>query len=192
MLLQFMKDHHSHETELIAAIQKHAEDEKKHYFMFCHYFKSQKKLPYKLNEKLGYSELLIQKILKLPMKEVRPEKFKKSPSLLIEIFKIIALTEKRGLKQVNQLLKSPLIQNNKTVLQIFKVIQIDEPSHYLPYEKWLLKNNQKPNHLSHQILEHLTHYELILAKIPSLFLNLRLKKDHLFNTKTNHSAITQM
>ena len=57
--------------------------------------------------------------------------------LFERLCRVISLTEQRGMKQVDILLKHPLVKHDKTLMRIFRIIEKDEPSHWAPYDNWL-------------------------------------------------------
>ena len=48
--------------------------------------------------------------------------------------RVIALTEKRGYKQVETLLRDPFVRADGMLTKIFRIIEQDEPSHWAPYD----------------------------------------------------------
>jgi hypothetical protein len=90
--------------------------------------------------------------------------------------RIIMLTEIRGMRQVDVLLQSFLVKSDRSLMKIFRVVERDEPSHWMPYEAWLASHDGGPPRLGERLADHWVHLSLIIAKLPLLFLNPRLAR----------------
>lgn len=53
--------------------------------------------------------------------------------------RVISLTEQRGYRQVDILLRHPLILQDRGLTRIFHIIKRDEPRHWAPYDAWLAR-----------------------------------------------------
>lgn len=52
--------------------------------------------------------------------------------------RVIPLTQKRGHRQVEILLRHPIVGSDSRLMNIFRIIEEDEPSHHwAPYDGWL-------------------------------------------------------
>lgn len=86
------------------------------------------------------------------------------------------LTEMRGVRQVEILLRSPLVRRDRTLTKIFRVIERDEPSHWLPYQAWLRRTRGRMPDRREKIAEAWVHRSLMFFKLPLLYLNPRLAR----------------
>jgi hypothetical protein len=59
-------------------------------------------------------------------------------------------------------------------MKIFRIIEQDEPSHWAPYDRWLKENGRPEPKWWERAVDALIHSELLLLKLPILFLNPRL------------------
>jgi hypothetical protein len=99
-----------------------------------------------------------------------------SDDLFARLCRVIMLTEIRGMWQVDILLAHPAVKADKGLMKIFRVVERDEPSHWMPYQAWLKEHDGRPPFRSEKIADVLVHKSLVLAKLPSLYLNPRLKR----------------
>ena len=56
---------------------------------------------------------------------------------------MISLTEKRGHRQLAILLRNRFVLSDKVLVKIFTIIEKDEPSHWAPYDRWLVEHAQR-------------------------------------------------
>ena len=84
---------------------------------------------------------------------------------------MISLTEQRGMKQVDILLKHPLVKHDKTLIKIFRIIEKDEPSHWAPYDGWLKAHGRREPKWWERAIDSFIHSELLFLKLPVLFFN---------------------
>ena len=179
-LISAIKLKYPDETEFIQAVEKHYDDERKHYLMFRNYFKKRNRYPFELGPTYGYVDQFITIIFEKPIEELEHEEIIADDELFFKLCRLIMMTEFRGMKQVDSLLKSPLIRKNGTLYRIFKVIERDEPSHCYPYQYWLKKNRRHLPRFQERLTDLWIHYSLMLFKIPFLFLNLKLPRQTSF------------
>jgi hypothetical protein len=85
--------------------------------------------------------------------------------------RIIVLTERRGYKQVEVLLRNKAVLSDPVLTRIFRIIHKDEPSHWAPYERWLQANGRRKPAWWERRIDGLIHSELLFLKLPLLFLN---------------------
>jgi uncharacterized ferritin-like protein (DUF455 family) len=91
--------------------------------------------------------------------------------LFERLCRVISLTERRGMKQVDILLNHPIVQRDKALMKIFKVIERDEPSHWAPYDGWLKAHGRREPKWWERMIDGLIHSELLFFKLPVLFVN---------------------
>lgn len=88
-----------------------------------------------------------------------------------KLCRVIALTERRGHRQVDVLLNHPIVRRDQRLMRIFGIIRRDEPSHWAPYEGWLKANGRRDPRWWERAVDGFIHSELLLVKLPMLFLN---------------------
>lgn len=157
-------------SDFIAEVRKHAADELKHYQMFKAYFRSTGVMPFAVGGSIGYFDFLIRILM------VRKENYLVHKSDFARVFRAIITTERRGISQIQTLLKWRLIKEDEKLNRIFKIIEIDEPSHFSPYETWLKIVKEKGPALKERIVDWIVHYSIAVLIIPIHFVNWRLKR----------------
>lgn len=160
----------------IAAIEKHRADERKHYTMFRRWFELQGKMPLKVDRALGHIDRFVEIVFGHTIDEMDTQKVIDSPDMFERLCRVIMLTEMRGMWQVEKLLKSPLLKGDPVMLKIFKVVEKDEPSHWMPYRDWLARTGRRQAKWTERLADFWIHRELLFLKIPFLFLNPRLPR----------------
>jgi len=96
--------------------------------------------------------------------------------LFEKLCRVISLTERRGFRQVEILLRHPIVQRDRGLIKIFQVIHQDEPSHWAPYDGWLRRNGKREARWWERGIDAFIHSELLFLKLPILFLNFRLRR----------------
>ncbi len=170
LLLEAFKRKYPNNVEMIAAISKHAADEKKHYLLFRSYFQSKGQMPLRLGSAFGYVDLLVERIFRRPIETLDQVKLFDNEEAFFQLSRLIMMTESRGLKQVQWLLRTRWIQRNDRLYKLFRGIEADEPSHFLPYASWLKKHGAHHATWSEKLVELWVHISLVIFRIPLLFL----------------------
>lgn len=160
------------EKEMIEAIAKHASDEKKHYLMFQSYFEKTNIMPLSVGFKTGYVDLFIKLIFRKPMGSVSPRQIIHDEKMFYQLCRMIMMTERRGLQQVQWLLRTQWIKRHPVLTRIFRVVEKDEPSHFLPYQHWLMRHHQSLPTWREKLADLWVHYTLVYLRVPLLYLNL--------------------
>ena len=96
--------------------------------------------------------------------------------LFARLCRVISLTEKRGHRQVEILLRHPIVRRDPMLMKIFRIIEQDEPSHWAPYEDWLHLHGRREPSWWERVVDHAIHSELLFIKLPILFLSLSTKR----------------
>ena len=94
-----------------------------------------------------------------------------SRELFLRLCRVIMLTEMRGMRQVEILLRSPFIRSERALFKIFRVLERDETSHWLPYQGWLEKQGTRMPNLAEKMADGWVHRSLLLVKLSLLYLN---------------------
>lgn len=157
--------------ELIAAIEKHRADERKHYVMFRRWFELRGVMPLKVDRTCGHIDRFVEIMFRRTIDELDTQAIIADDRLFERLCRVISLTEQRGHKQVHVLLNHPIVQRDKTLMKIFQIIERDEPSHWAPYDGWLKANGKRDPKWWERAIDGFIHSELLLLKLPVLFLN---------------------
>ncbi|MDB5700985.1 MAG: hypothetical protein JWL66_1184 [Sphingomonadales bacterium] len=156
----------------IAAIEKHRADERKHYIMFRRWFELRGVMPLAVDRACGHIDRFVEILFRSTIDDLDTKAVLGSEALFERLCRVIMLTERRGMRQVDTLLQSRLIRSDPVLTKIFKIVQRDEPSHWQPYEAWLLRTNRPQARLSERIADFWIHRELLFIKLPWLFINI--------------------
>ena len=170
-LLTALRERYPHEADFIAAVAKHTDDERRHYRMFKHFFESQGRMPLAVDRTCGYIDRFIGLIFGRSLEELDAKDILEEEQFF-KLCRLVMMTEFRGMQQVAMLLRSRLVRQNPGLVRIFRVIERDEPSHCLPYQRWLQKRGGHLPGLEEQLTDIRIHYWLVLLKIPILFLSI--------------------
>jgi hypothetical protein len=161
---------------LIAAIEKHRADERKHYVMFKRWFELQGRMPLMVDRTCGHIDRFVEIMFRRTIDELDTQAIIADDRQFEKLCRVIALTEQRGFKQVEILLRHPVVTRDRALVRIFQVIERDEPSHWAPYEGWLKAHGKRDPRWWERAIDSFIHSELLLIKLPVLFLNPRLKR----------------
>jgi len=170
-LARALREKYPSEHEFIAAVEKHTEDERKHYLMFRHYFESRGEMPLVVGSSSGYIDRLVSMIFGTNLDDLNTEEMVADDEKFFRLCRLIMITEFRGMKQVEMVLHSRLVRRDEDLIRIFKIIERDEPSHCYPYQKWLRTHNRDEVTFRERAADFITHYWLITIKLPLLFCN---------------------
>ena len=159
------------DVALIAAIEKHRADERKHYLMFKRWFELQGKMPLRVDRTCGHIDRFVEIMFRRTIDDLDTEAIIASDDEFEKLCRVISLTEQRGYKQVDVLLRHPLVTSDKVLMRIFRIIEKDEPSHWAPYEGWLEAHGKRNSSWWERAIDSFIHSELLFLKLPALFLN---------------------
>ncbi len=156
---------------LIAAIEKHRADERKHYLMFRRWFERQGRMPLKVDRTCGHIDRFVEIMFRRTIDALDTRAIIADDRQFEKLCRVIALTERRGHRQVDVLLNHPIVRRDQRLMRIFGIIPRDEPSHWAPYEGWLKANGRRDPRWWERAVDGFIHSELLLVKLPMLFLN---------------------
>lgn len=159
------------DTVLIAAIEGHRADERKHYVMFRRWFEQRGTMPIDVDRTFGHIDRFVEIIFRTPIDRLDTQAVIDRDELFERLCRVIALTERRGYRQVEILLASRMILSDPILTKIFRIIQKDEPSHWAPYEDWLVAHGRREPRWWERAIDGFIHSELLFIKLPALFLN---------------------
>jgi hypothetical protein len=160
----------------IAAIERHRADEHKHYLMFRRWYEKRGQMPLFVDRTCGHIDRFVQIMFRTTIDELDEKSVVADDRLFERLCRVISLTERRGYRQVEILLKHPIVRRDPGLMKIFRIIQQDEPSHWAPYEGWLRANGRREPRWWERAIDGFIHSELLLLKLPILFLNPRLPR----------------
>lgn len=156
---------------LIAAIEKHRADEHKHYVMFKRWFELRGEMPLKVDRTCGHIDRFVEIMFRTTIDDLDTKAIIARDELFEKLCRVISLTEQRGFRQVEILLRHPLVKHDRALVRIFEVIHRDEPSHWAPYDGWLKANGKRDPKWWERGIDSFIHSELLFLKLPALFLN---------------------
>lgn len=152
-------------------IEKHRADEEKHYRMFRRWFERQGRMPLVVDRGVGHIDRFIQWVFRCSIEELDTAEIVATPQEFERLCRVIMLTEQRGLRQVEIILKNRLILSDPVMKRIFEIVHRDEPDHFLPYQRWLERQGRATAKWNERIADWCIHKVLMLAKLPALFLD---------------------
>jgi len=158
----------------IAAIEQHRDDERKHYLMFRRWFEKQGKMPLMVDRMCGHIDRFVEIMFRSTIDQLDTHSVIAEDRLFEKLCRVISLTEKRGYRQVEVLLNHSIVRQDPGLMKIFRIIRKDEPSHWEPYDGWLKVNGRREPKWWERGVDAFIHSELLLLKLPVLFLHPRL------------------
>lgn len=175
-VLEAVKARCPEDLGLIAAIEKHRADERKHYVMFRRWFELRGEMPFQVDRTCGHIDRFVEIMFRTRIDELDTRAVIASDALFEKLCRVISLTEQRGHRQVQILLDHPLVRDDKVMMKIFRIIERDEPSHWAPYDSWLLANAKRAPKWWERAIDTFIHSELLFLKLPALFVTPRLRR----------------
>lgn len=152
-------------------IEKHRADEEKHYHMFRRWFERQGRMPLKVDLGVGHIDRFIQWVFHCSIEELDTAAIVATPAEFERLCRVIMLTEQRGYRQVEIILKNRLIMSDPVMKKIFEIVHKDEPDHFLPYQNWLERQGRATAKWNERAADWCIHKVLMLVKLPALFLD---------------------
>lgn len=175
-VLEAVRAHCPDDAAFIAAVEKHRADERKHYLMFKRYFEREGRMPLAVERTCGHIDHFIRIMFGRSIEDLDTRRIVADDALFETLCRVIMLTEQRGMRQVEILLRSPVILEDSKLKHIFKVIERDEPSHWMPYRDWLARNGKRQPRWWERLIDIRIHRELMLIRLPAVFFNWRMAR----------------
>lgn len=175
-LLAAIRLKYPEERVFIAAVEKHTRDERKHYLMFKRYFQARHSSPLAVDATFGYIDQFVLFIFRTALDDLDVDEILADDALFFRLCRLIMITEFRGMRQVDVLLRSRIVRRDARLVRIFRIIERDEPSHCLPYQRWLQERGSHTPGLRERLTDYWIHYSLVLVKLPLYFLHPRLRR----------------
>lgn len=154
---------------LITAIERHRADERKHYVMFKRWFELGNEMPFLVDRTCGHIDRFVEIMFRSRVDDLDTRALIEDDALFERLCRVISLTEQRGHRQVEILLRHPLVRADKVLMKIFRIIERDEPSHWAPYDGWLRTNGKREPRWWERAIDSFIHSELLFVKLPALF-----------------------
>ena len=161
---------------LIAEVEKHRADEHKHYLMFRRWFERRGLMPLAIDRTCGHIDRFVSIMFGSTIDELDPLEVAAQDELFERMCRVISLTEQRGHRQVEILLRHPIVRSDAQLVKIFRIIEQDEPSHWAPYDEWLRVHGRRQPSRWERMIDQAIHSELLLVKLPILFLAVGMKR----------------
>ena len=170
-VLQAVRERYPEDVEFIAAIEQHRLDERKHYVMFRRWFERRGVMPLALDRTFGHIDRFIEIMFGTSIDAMDTDKVISDDALFERLCRVVSLTEQRGYRILEDLLKNRFVRGDPILVRIFTIIREDEPSHWAPYEAWLRHHGRREPGWWERTVDRFIHSELIFLKLPILFLN---------------------
>ena len=175
-VLQAVRKRAPDDHAFIAAIEQHRADEYKHYLMFKRWFAKRGEMPLAVDRTCGHIDRFVEIMFRSKIDELDEGALIQDDSNFEKLCRVISLTERRGYRQIEILLRHPVIRADRKLVKIFEIIKVDEPRHWTPYEGWLKAHGKRDPVWWERAIDVFIHSELLLLKLPILFLNPRLRR----------------
>ena len=159
------------DADLIARIARHRADERKHYLMFRRWFERRGVMPFRVDSTCGHIDRFVGIMFRSRIDDLDPGLIVQRSDLFERMCRVISLTEKRGHRQVEILLRHPIVRGDPRLVKIFTIIEADEPSHWAPYDAWLRDHGRRVTSWWERTIDRFIHAELLFLKLPLLFLD---------------------
>jgi len=175
-VLEAVKARWPDDAALIRTVQKHRADERKHYLMFRRWFERRGIMPIAVDRACGHIDRFVGIMFRSTIDDLDPSAIVENDALFERLCRVISLTERRGHRQVEILLRHPIVRRDPTLMKIFRIIEKDEPSHWAPYDNWLRTHGGRQPCWWERAIDSFIHRELLLLKLPILFLAPQLSR----------------
>ena len=173
-VLQAVKARWPDDVALIDQITKHRADERKHYLMFRRWFERRGVMPFAVDRTCGHIDRFVGIMFRSAIDDLDPQLLIHRDYLFERLCRVISLTEKRGYRQVEILLRNSIVRDDQRLVKIFQDIRQDEPDHWAPYDGWLQAHGKRRESWWERAIDSFIHSELLVVKLPVLFFNPRL------------------
>ena len=156
---------------LIADVEKHRADERKHFLMFRRWFERRGTMPIAVDRTCGHIDRFVGIMFRSTIDNLDAQAVIGRDDLFERMCRVISLTEQRGHRQVQTLLRQASVRSDPKLTKIFRIIEQDEPSHWAPYDRWLAQHGGRRPQWWERAVDHAIHSELLFVKLPILFVS---------------------
>ena len=170
-LLEAVRSRWPDDHDFIAKIEKHRADERKHYAMFRRWFERRGVMPLAVDRACGHIDRFVGIMFGKTIDALDHARVVGDDRLFERLCRVISLTEQRGYRQVDVLLRNAHVRSDRMLTKIFRIIQDDEPSHWAPYDGWLEQHGKRMPKWWERAIDSYIHSELLMLKLPVLFLS---------------------
>lgn len=174
-VLLAVRRHFPDDHQLIAEVEQHRADEYKHYLMFRRWFEKRGEMPLFVDRACGHIDRFVELVFKKRIDDLDLDAFIEQGNFE-ELCRVISLTEQRGYRQVEILLRHPYVLKDRSLTKIYQIIKQDEPRHWAPYDRWLKVHGRRDSVWWERAIDGFIHSELLFLKLPLLFLTPALKR----------------
>lgn len=133
-------------------------------------------MPLAIDRTCGHIDRFVGIMFRSTIDDLEPAKIVRRDDLFGRLCRVISLTEKRGHRQVQILLRHQAVRSDPTLMKMFRIIEQDEPSHWAPYDDWLAQHGRRPSIWWERAIDGFIHSELLFLKLPVLFLMPRFQR----------------
>lgn len=175
-LLAAARSHGAMDQAFVSQVEQHRSDERKHYLMFRRWFEKRREMPLFVDRTCGHIDRFIEIMFGARIEHIDTPEVLRDERNFEKMCRVVALTERRGYRQVQALLRHPFVRGDRHLTKIFQVIRDDEPRHWAPYETWLRLHRCRDAAWWERWIDALIHSELLLIKLPWLFVTLSLHR----------------
>jgi hypothetical protein len=187
-VLRAVQARNPEDLEFIAEIERHRADERKHYMMFKRWFEKRGSMPLFVDRTCGHIDRFVEIMFRSRIDELDELALIKDDRNFEKLCRVISLTEQRGYRQVEVLLRHPFVRGDARLTKIFEIIHEDEPSHWAPYDRWLNRHGGRGPAWWERIVDSFIHSELMVLKLPILFMMPRLERRRSWPDAHDHAT----
>jgi hypothetical protein len=170
-VLAAIRERWPNDAALIAKVEKHRADERKHYLMFRRWFERRGVMPLAVDSRCGHIDRFVGIMFRSSIDDLDAASVVGREHLFERMCRVISLTEQRGHRQVLSLLCHPIVRSDRQLMKIFQIIEQDEPSHWAPYDEWLRVHGARQPRWWERAIDQAIHSELLFLTLPVLFLS---------------------
>ena len=175
-VLSAVRSRYPDDPAFIAEIEQHRADEYKHYLMFKRWWEKRGTMPYAIDRTCGHIDRFVEIMFRSRIDDLDEDALIRSDRNFEKMCRVISLTERRGYRQLDILLRHPTVRADRMLMKIFGIIQVDEPRHWSPYEGWLKRRKMREPVWWERAIDSFIHSELLVLKLPILFLTPGLRR----------------
>lgn len=175
-VLRAVRSRSPDDRSFIAEIEQHRADEYKHYLMFKRWWEKRGVMPYAIDRTCGHIDRFVEIMFRSRIDDLDEDSLIRDDRNFEKMCRVIALTERRGYRQLDILLRHPVVLRDRMLTKVFRIIRVDEPRHWSPYEGWLKARAMREPAWWERAIDGFIHSELLLLKLPILFLSPRLRR----------------
>ena len=90
-------------------------------------------MPYAIDRTCGHIDRFVEIMFRSRIDDLDEEALIGDDRNFEKMCRVIALTERRGYRQLEILLRHPTVLADRSLTKIFAIIKVDEPRHWSPY-----------------------------------------------------------